>query len=324
MSAAPILVRPAPLPVPTPRVLPDVVRHGPALAEGRLERVGMSGIHAPVRVRDAHGRPMLVPGRVGVFVSLDDAQAKGIHMSRLFLLVQEALAKQELSPASLEQLLRDLVQSHASTSRSAQVEAAFDYLVERPSLVSGNTGWKSYPVIVRGELARDTVRTDATVTVPYSSTCPCSAALARQLIQEEFLRVFPPGRAIAPEAVAAWLGTESGVCATPHSQRSLAEVRVALAPGVDTASWTWLLDDVESALGTPVQAAVKREDEQAFAKLNGENLMFCEDAARRVKRALERDPRIADYRIRVEHQESLHAHDAVAVAVKGVPGGFRA
>ena len=70
-----------------------------------------------------------------------------------------------------------------------------------------------------------------------------------------------------------------------------------------------------------MQTAVKREDEQEFALRNGQNLMFCEDAARRVKQVLEAGD-YQDYRVRIEHQESLHAHDAVAVAVKGVPGGY--
>jgi GTP cyclohydrolase I len=35
-----------------------------------------------------------------------------------------------------------------------------------------------------------------------------------------------------------------------------------------------------------VQTAVKRADEQAFALANGQNLMFCEDAARRLHLAL--------------------------------------
>ncbi len=48
-----------------------------------------------------------------------------------------------------------------------------------------------------------------------------------------------------------------------------------------------LITQMEDAIGTPVQTAVKREDEQAFAKLNAENLLFCEDAARRLKHALE-------------------------------------
>jgi GTP cyclohydrolase I len=71
-----------------------------------------------------------------------------------------------------------------------------------------------------------------------------------------------------------------------------------------------------------VQTAVKREDEQAFALLNGANLMFCEDAARRAQATLDADENIADFHVRVSHLESLHAHDAVAEASKGVAGGY--
>jgi GTP cyclohydrolase I len=81
--------------------------------------------------------------------------------------------------------------------------------------------------------------------------------------------------------VLAWLGTEEGICATPHSQRSRAEVRVRLAPTFAQFPIVDLIDRIEGALKTVVQTAVKREDEQAFALLNGQNLMFCEDAARR-------------------------------------------
>ena len=73
-----------------------------------------------------------------------------------------------------------------------------------------------------------------------------------------------------------------------------------------------LVDAIESALGTPVQTAVKREDEQAFAALNAANLMFCEDAARRVAAALRADVRVEAFDATVSHFESLHAHDAVA------------
>jgi GTP cyclohydrolase I len=73
-----------------------------------------------------------------------------------------------------------------------------------------------------------------------------------------------------------------------------------------------------------VQTAVKRADEQAFALLNGQNLMFCEDAARRIQAALEPDERISDFWLRASHHESLHPHDAVAVATKGVAGGYTA
>ena len=121
----------------------------------------------------------------------------------------------------------------------------------------------------------------------------------------------------------AWLGSEQGIVATPHSQRSTADVRVQLNPGFDFPIID-LIDLLEDALKTPVQTAVKREDEQAFALANGQNLMFCEDAARRMHRVLDADERIVDFRLRASHHESLHPHDAVAIATKGVAGGYRA
>ena len=79
-----------------------------------------------------------------------------------------------------------------------------------------------------------------------------------------------------------------------------------------------------AALQTETQVMVKREDEQAFAELNGTYLKFVEDAARLLYREFDRDRRIADFRIACSHLESLHSHDAVSVICKGVPGGFTA
>ena len=56
--------------------------------------------------------------------------------------------------------------------------------------------------------------------------------------------------------------------------------------------------------------------------LNGQNLMFCEDSARRLKRALDGQPCYQDFWLRVNHLESLHAHNAVAIATKEVEGGY--
>ncbi|MNW07672.1 GTP cyclohydrolase FolE2 [compost metagenome] len=72
------------------------------------------------------------------------------------------------------------------------------------------------------------------------------------------------------------------------------------------------INAAEAALGTAVQTAVKRADEQAFALANGQNLMFCEDAARRLHLALRRFPGLCGFTVRVVHAESLHAHNAVA------------
>jgi GTP cyclohydrolase I len=151
------------------------------------------------------------------------------------------------------------------------------------------------------------------VQVAYSSTCPCSAALARQLIQQQFMHDFAD-QPISHEQVLAWLGSPHGIVATPHSQRSYATLQVRLHADSTALPLVELIDAAEQALGTAVQTAVKRADEQAFALANGQNLMFCEDAARRLHSALREQPAFSAFHLRVVHAESLHAHDAVAVS----------
>ena len=304
------------------RVMPDVANEARPAVAGVLEWVGMGEIELPVRFLDAQGREHASGARVNAFVNLTRPDVRGIHMSRLYLHVDRALGAEPLSPCSLRRLLKDFLDSHAGLSDRAMLQLHFDYLVRRPALVSDNTGWKSYPVSVTAVLERGQFSLELGVEATYSSTCPCSAALARQLIQENFAAHFDGATTLDPQAVLAWLGTEQAINATPHSQRSTAQVRARLAPSFQNLPFIEVIDRIEGALKTPVQTAVKREDEQAFARLNGQNLMFCEDAARRMQKALDEDERIADFWVKASHFESLHPHNAVAVATKGVPGGY--
>ena len=303
------------------RAMPDIAAEARPAVAGVLDWVGMDEIDVPIRLAGADGVVVQSPARVAAFVNLRQPEARGIHMSRLYLHIDKSLAAEPLTPCALRRLLREFLESHAGLSDRARVRVAFEHLLRRPALVSDNEGWKSYPVVVTATLEQAQFALELEVDVVYSSTCPCSAALARQLIQERFAADFPRGRPLERDAVIAWLGSEEGICATPHSQRSRAQVRVKLAPSFDFPIVD-LIDLVEGALTTPVQTVVKREDEQAFARLNGENLMFCEDAARRIQSALANDERISDFHVRAAHFESLHPHDAVAVATKGVAGGY--
>jgi GTP cyclohydrolase I len=101
-------------------------------------------------------------------------------------------------------------------------------------------------------------------------------------------------------------------------------VTVRLAGGLGEYPIDRIIDRCEAAVGTPVQTAVKRADEQEFARLNAEQLMFVEDASRLLARALDDLAEVEDYKVVVRHLESLHPHDAVATIVKGIDGGFRA
>jgi GTP cyclohydrolase IB len=305
------------------RVMPDIAA-GTAIGNaGQLDWVGMDEISVPVRLASHQGEIVQSPARVGAFVNLKRADIRGIHMSRLYLHVDRHLSSELLTPCSLRRLLRDFLDSHADLSDRARISVRFDHMIRRPALASDNSGWKTYPVAINASMEDGAFAFELETEILYSSTCPCSAALARQLIQEQFVADFSPEQPLDHAAVLDWIGSESGIRATPHSQRSSARVRVRLASGFEFPIVD-LIDLIERALQTPVQTAVKREDEQAFALLNGQNLMFCEDAARRMQRALDGDERIVDFWLRAAHLESLHPHDAVAYATKGVDGGYSA
>lgn len=302
-----------------PTKMPDIANQAQAQTEGVLDWVGMSNIEMPVMV-EMQGSSRPVSAVVEAFVNLYQPKAKGIHMSRLYLMLDELSTESSLNQTNLVQLLNNFIQSHEDLSDSAHVKFEFDYHMRRKSLISGKLGWKAYPVTITGNLTKGVMDIELAVKVPYSSTCPCSAALARQLIQNAFTEKFQGD--VKAEEIHQWLGTTEGIVATPHSQRSIAEVKVKLSSQVTEFPIVDLVDSIENALQTPVQAAVKREDEQEFARLNGQNLMFCEDAGRRIKHTLNLDEQYKDFWLRVNHYESLHAHDAVSVASKGIANGY--
>jgi len=308
---------------------PDIAKESTAAKSGTLDKVGMEAIEQPVLVRSADGKLNQVPALIDLFVSLDDPHAKGIHMSRLYAAAKTHLSNTELSMETMMDLIAALLKSHESLSYSASAKVSFDYVLERPSLKSGQKGFRFYPVTLRVERDGHNLMLETAVQISYSSTCPCSAALARQLLQEKFREAFSgkvtnlSAEELVSEA-ATWISREENQVATPHGQRSYADMRVRFKTIGDVIHFSELIDKLEEAVKTPVQALVKREDEQEFARLNGENLMFSEDAARKFKSVLEQDSRVMDYHIHVKHIESLHPHDAVVIATKGVPGGYKA
>ncbi len=299
--------------------MPDIACQPHQGPQGKLNWVGMSGIELPILVHSVNDTIRL-SSSTQAYVNLTDPQSKGIHMSRLYLLLDQMATQEPLTAQRVEAILQAFIASHTGLSDHAFVEFRFDYYERRASLLSQNSGWKQYPATIRGELKQGEYRCEVTLEVPYSSTCPCSAALSRQLIQQAFEAQFA-GQTLDYQQVLAWLGTPEGICATPHSQRSYAQIKLQLNAQAEL-NLSALINLVEDCLKTPVQAAVKREDEQEFARLNASNLMFCEDAARRLQAAFDQQTDVLDYWLRVNHLESLHPHDAVAVVTKGVVGGY--
>ncbi|MCX6125369.1 MAG: GTP cyclohydrolase FolE2 [Proteobacteria bacterium] len=282
----------------------------------RLDRVGMSKIECPVLVSLDSATMVRAPALVDAYVSLDQPQ-KGIHMSRLFLVVEKHLESGPVCPDLLQSLVNEFLVTHSGISQSAYVRVGFDLMIKRPALLSQNSGWRSYPVSLWASIGKSS-RVGADVTMRYSSTCPCSAALSRQLIQSQFDKDFDPMSPLEARDVRSWLGTEGAIAGTPHGQRSEGKILTELnAVPKDLGFLVQMINSLESSLTTPVQAAVKREDEQEFARLNAANLMFAEDACRRMHRTLATLGIFKGTSVEARHIESLHPHDAVAIVTSG-------
>jgi GTP cyclohydrolase I len=302
--------------------MPDVATTQAAQFNETLDWVGMSRIALPLTINDQDMGNYSTNTFIETYVDLSNPEVKGIHMSRLYLMLADFSKEQILTVDTLTTFLKNKLVSHTAISSQACLQIDFDYLINQPALKSQNSGWKDYPINIKAQFNGEDVSIELGVKVPYSSTCPCSAALSRQLMQQAFSEDFADSDSVDKGTVEQWLRSDRGSVATAHSQRSYANVLVKLNNTYDDLPMSELIYIIEDALKTAVQTAVKREDEQEFARLNGANQMFCEDAARRLKTALGAQKNYDDFWVRIEHIESLHAHDAVSVVTKGVADGY--
>jgi len=305
------------------QTIPDIAADTQPKNAFSLDWVGMQRVPLPIRLASIQ-EDFLIPAEIDVFVNLLDREARGIHMSRLYIEIQKMISKKSLNVDRIREFLVQSVKTQRGLSDAAKMCIRFQYQEQQASLLSKNLGWKNYPVAIQATWQKNQLDCILETTITYSSTCPCSASLARQLIQNHFLEAFGDQDLVSIDAISQWLMNEAGIVANPHSQRSRANVRVRLDKSQKEFPITQLLNQLNQSIKTPVQTVVKRIDEQEFARLNGIHLMFCEDACRLLSQVLENDKRMSDYKVSVQHLESLHAHDAFATRVKGIDGGFKA
>ena len=298
--------------------VPDVAREN--MPGGvSIDFSGIQDLQVPVRITES----LRVRARVNLFVSLDAFQ-RGIHMSRMYRAFHEFCSKEVLSFEGLKQLLLKIVREQKETSRSGRVRVSAEWPVERKALISEAAGWRYYPFFHEVSYREDSFDFVLGGEILYSSTCPCSAALSRQIISTRFDRQFSGEDKVEKAKVSKWLTEPPALAAVPHGQKSRLSFRLLIRPDEkDRFSFLKFVDEMEAALATPVQTFVKREDEAEFARLNGENLMFCEDAVRRAAQCLNRQSSLLDYFVRARHYESLHPFQVESALVKGVPGGWR-
>lgn len=296
--------------------LPDVAEETHSEKFAPLDWVGMGAIELPVLLKQEDG-VYRIAAHADAKVSLDKKASRGIHMSRLYLITQDILTTANLDLSLLGKATDEFLKTHADLSTHASLKVRFEAPLKRKALKTDNKAWRSYPVTLSCVNQEGVKSYYVEALVTYSSTCPASAALSRQLIQENFKKNFE-NKALDFSEVHSWMGSTQGIVATPHAQRSFARVKIEVSADYNYVN---LVDLIEESLQTAVQAAVKREDEQEFALRNGQNLMFCEDAARRVKESLDAQKAVLDYVAEMSHVESLHPHNAVSFVSKGLKLG---
>lgn len=292
-----------------PRLDDVAIRPPEKNLELTLDEVGLENVQTQIRYQG-----LMLPARAQATVSLTDKKSRGIHMSRIFKIINH-LHENELGWPAMNTALEQMLATHDKLSNAGYFEVSFELPVLRKALISQEQGWRNYPVTYKISQKRNERKMILQTRVLYSSTCPCSASLSRQIIQEQFRKDFRESE-VRSAQVLEWLGQQNSIAAVPHAQRSEAICEFEFDADHELPSAISLIDEMENALGTPVQAAVKREDEQEFARRNAQNLMFCEDAARKLKSALLDRPELSDFHIEVRHFESLHAHDVVAKVSK--------
>lgn len=260
----------------------------------KIQQVGIHNFRLPLRYMLKDGGEIELETSVTGTVSLE-GEKKGINMSRIIRSFYE-YKDESFSIDLLEKVLQQYKDNLGSYD--AHLILNFSFPIIQNSLRSGLAGYQYYNASLEAHYKEDgTLKKYIHFDFVYSSACPCSFELAMQAMEERNKAV------------------------VSHSQRSKTRITVEF----DNIIW---LEDMRDmcieALQTETQVMVKREDEQAFAELNGANLKFVEDAARLIHEQLIKNEDVKDFKIICSHLESLHSHDAVSVLVKGVPGGLTA
>ena len=285
-----------------------------------LHKVGIAPVDLPITVMRRDGGLQTLQSKASLYCSLDDPNAKGLNLSRLYLLMDQTI-RDQLTNEGIKNTLKEMAKKQGSNNAYCKLRFRYPWTqkalrtrkplnpwdIEQGNYQTLKDGTKisfekieghiAYDVVIEGRYHRGAekeIRFFLTVDYVYSSTCPCSFELAHTATEMR-------------EAAA-----------NAHSQRSIMKTTVEYDPE----NLVWIEDLVElhrQIIPTEVQVIVKRRDEQAFAELNGSNLLFSEDAVRLVYGELDKwhdEGKIFDFTISTSHEESLHPWNAIAVVWK--------
>jgi GTP cyclohydrolase I len=245
-----------------------------------LDKVGVKGVKYPIVVLDKEKKYQDTVARINMYVDLP-RHFRGTHMSRFIEILDRHRGRMTLH--NIDPILTEMKEK--LDARSAHLEIAFPYFIEKTAPISGQKSIMAYDckfIASQGDGEDDHDELIVEVNVPVMSLCPCSKEISSR---------------------------------GAHNQRSIVTVRIK------TKGFIWIEDIVklvEGAASSDVYALLKREDEKYITEKAYDNPRFAEDMVRQIAVELENTPQITWFSVETENYESIHNHNAYAAVSRSV------
>ena len=235
-----------------------------------LDKVGVKGVRYPIVVLDKKNGYQNTVATISMYVDLP-RHFRGTHMSRFIEILNRHSHRMTLD--NIAPILTEMKEK--LDARSAHLEMAFPYFIEKAAPVSGQKSIMVYDCeFIASQGDEDELI--VVISVPVMSLCPCSKEIS-----------------------------DRGA----HNQRGIVTVKVKAKELV------WIEDIVrlvEGAASSDVYALLKREDEKYITERAYDNPRFAEDMVRQIAVELEKMPQITWFSVETENYESIHNHNAYA------------
>jgi len=258
----------------TAEKLPDMQYTSPAHAI-RINRVGINTVQLPIFVSMKNGGVQHSVAKVDCYVDLAE-DLKGTNMSRLIIGLQKFVG-QQLNGKLISSISENIrISAEADT---CEISYSFPYFIQKLAPASQEPGILPYHVTFTGIKTKENFVFKLGVKVLATSLCPCSKEIS-----------------------------EYGA----HNQKVLIDM---IVQGKEN-SFIWienLIEAAEHSASCEIYSVLKRIDEKVVTERAYNNPMFVEDIARAVYNSLDKMEDIEKFKISVESDESIHAHNAVAI-----------
>jgi len=269
--------------------LPDIAEDTKPEIKEYINSVGMEKVKAPIIFIDDN-----ISYQAVASISMSTAlhqNIRGVSMSEFLRYLNQYIKKPISIPNDISKILYDFhkISRHTELLKSI-IRFEFDYMIMTQSPKSDNTFPQYHSAILQFELFKDSFRMYRGLTYQFMNYCPCSASLCEY--------------------------SGSGI---PHNQRAFCNLFVEYK---NTLLFDDIINLIERCVINKPYPIIRRVDEQYIAEKGQNNTFFAEDIIRKIINNINKNDNIIDWYVNCTHEESIHQHNVVVNAYKGIDNGF--